>query len=195
MINNLVKKFNFKGANNESKRYLIDHTKTVIGWIGTPETAKYLEITHQALIEINKEYPIIVKTIGAEFNFDPSIEYEYVKWEEASEIEEIKKFDIGIMPLFNSPFERGKCGYKLIQYMGCSLPVIASPVGVNKSIVRKNVGFLASSKEEWISHFKSLILDINLQKSMGKNGYELVKKEFNRDLVFKSILGQIELYL
>ena len=79
--------------------------------------------------------------------------------------------------------------------MGCSKPVIASPIGVNKSIVRKEVGFLATSKEEWISHFKTLILDKELQKSMGTNGYNLVKREFNRDLVFQSILGLIKSHL
>ena len=173
----------------------LHNTKTVIGWIGTPETAKYLDIIHQALLEISKKYSIVVKTIGAKFNFDPSIEYEYIKWKEISEIEEIDKFDIGVMPLYDSPFEKGKCGYKLIQYMGCSKPVIASPVGVNKNIVNNNVGFLATSKEEWVLHFTTLILDKELQKSMGKNGHALVKKEFNRDLVFRLILDLIESHL
>ena len=66
---------------------------------------------------------------------------------------------------------------------------------INKNIVNNNVGFLAISKEEWVVHFTTLILDQELQKSMGKNGHALVKKEFNRDLVFRLILDLIESHL
>ena len=76
---------------------------------------------------------------------------EILPWSEDSEVAYIQSFDVGIMPLTDGPFERGKCGYKLVQYMACGLPVIASPVGVNSRIVEQGkTGFLASSSAEWL---------------------------------------------
>lgn len=96
------------------------------------------------------------------------------------EVEYIKSFDIGIMPLVDGPWEKGKCGYKLIQYMACSVPVIGSPVGVNNEIiVDNNCGFVASSNIEWEEYLNKLILNTSLRKQLGLNGRLAVENKYS----------------
>jgi glycosyltransferase involved in cell wall biosynthesis len=83
------------------------------------------------------------------------------------------------MPLIDSHWERGKCGFKLIQYMACGIPVIASPVGINNEIVNSDVGFLADSNEEWIYAFTQLITNIDLRKKMGINSRIRIEQNYS----------------
>jgi len=88
--------------------------------------------------------------------------------------------DVGIMPLTDTPWARGKCGYKLIQYMACGLPVIASPVGVNAEIVEHGVnGFLASTENEWRAALGVLLGDSSLRQRMGAEGRRKVEREYS----------------
>ncbi len=98
---------------------------------------------------------------------------------EETEVESISECDVGLMPLFDSPWERGKCGYKLIQYMACGLPVVASDVGVNSEIVQDEVnGFLARSSEDWVNSLERLLTDTEMRKRMGKAGRQRVEEEY-----------------
>ena len=100
-------------------------------------------------------------------------------WAEATESEDIARLDIGIMPLVDAPFERGKCGYKLIQYMACGLPVVASPVGVNRQIVEHGVnGFLADTPEAWATALRTLCHDPALRARMGAAGRRKVEQQY-----------------
>lgn len=84
------------------------------------------------------------------------------------------------MPLTDTPWARGKCGYKLIQYMACGLPVIASPVGVNTEIVEHGVnGFLASTEAEWIEALRTLLSDAALRARMGEAGRRKVERDYS----------------
>jgi len=88
--------------------------------------------------------------------------------------------DIGIMPLPDSPWARGKCGYKLIQYMACGLPVVASPVGVNRQIVEHGVnGFLAETDDEWREALATLVADPDLRRRMGAAGRKKVEADYS----------------
>jgi hypothetical protein len=88
--------------------------------------------------------------------------------------------DIGIMPLTDTPWSRGKCGYKLIQYMACGLPVVASPVGVNTHIVEHGVnGFLAASDAEWRDALYKLARDPGLRQKMGTAGRLKVETDYS----------------
>ena len=129
-----------------------NYNKT-IGWIGSPYTQKYLLQIKEALNALNKKHSINLLLVGAtdsivqEF---PDIAVTVVPWSENTETDYIRKMDIGIMPLSNTPWELGKCGYKLIQYMACGIPVVASPVGVNSIIVNNSKsGYLAENNEQW----------------------------------------------
>ncbi len=102
-----------------------------------------------------------------------------VAWTEQTEVASIASCDIGIMPLLDGPFARGKCGYKLIQYMACGLPVVASPVGVNSEIVEHGVnGFLAETPEQWANALQILLADANLRHRMGQAGRQKVEQQY-----------------
>ncbi|MCF6317552.1 MAG: glycosyltransferase family 4 protein [Marinosulfonomonas sp.] len=151
-----------------------------IGWIGSPGTSAYLLTVAKALRTAVLRHGVQIVAIGADPNHAESILAKSVPWCEADEINAIQTFDIGIMPVPDEPFERGKCGYKLIQYMACGLPVVASPVGVNAQIVEHGVnGFLASTDAEWDEALSKLINDPKLRETMGRAGRKKVEQEYS----------------
>lgn len=151
----------------------------IIGWIGSPTTQKYLLEIREALVIISKKYDIKLLLIGASSDIKdllPNIDIEVVPWNESNEANLIGQMDIGIMPLIDSPWERGKCGYKLIQYMACGIPVIASPVGENVNIVsNSNSGYLASNTNEWVDCLDKLITSHKTYNSFSLSGRKAVE--------------------
>jgi glycosyltransferase involved in cell wall biosynthesis len=100
-------------------------------------------------------------------------------WREDTEVDEMRRFDVGIMPLPDEPWARGKCGFKLIQYMACSLPVVASPVGVNAEIVQDGVnGSLATTTAEWVQALQALRADLGMRQRMGVAGRRRVEERY-----------------
>lgn len=151
-----------------------------IGWIGAPATAQFLQLIAPALHEIVARKLARVVAVGANTEQLDDLPIRAQPWTEATEVADIQGFDIGIMPLPDAPFERGKCGYKLIQYMACGKPVVASPVGVNSMIVRDGVdGYLASTQQEWISALTKLIADPLLREQMGGEGRRRVETGYS----------------
>lgn len=105
---------------------------------------------------------------------------QFVEWSQESELSFIQSLDIGIMPLDHSPWSQGKSGFKLIQYMSCGIPVIATPVGANLDIVDHGVnGLFADSDDDWHKSIKTLINNHNLRQKMGENGRAKVEKKFS----------------
>lgn len=151
----------------------------VIGWIGSPTTVKYLELLLPVLNVLNDKHAVQLWIVGGKRGIGSK--NEVVKdWSETGEVGLIQQFDIGIMPLQDSPWERGKCGYKLIQYMGCGLPVVGSPVGVNNSIIQHGRnGFKANTREDWINSLEALITNPALRAKMGQDGRMIVEEQFN----------------
>jgi glycosyltransferase involved in cell wall biosynthesis len=155
----------------------------VVGWIGSPSTAAYLTLIRDALRGLHQRGDVEFRFVGAPKDLDLGVPYRAVDWSEEGEVEAIQQFDCGIMPLRDEPFERGKCGYKLIQYMGCGLPVVASPVGANCDIVQQGVtGFLAASTEEWVQSLDALRRDSSLRQRLGAAGRESVESSYSRDV-------------
>lgn len=163
-----------------------------IGWIGSPSTQKYLldlKYVFKKIFEKNKNVRLLLvgahPSIYAQINYIP---VEVVEWDESTEVKNIKNMDIGIMPLADGPWEKGKCGYKLIQYMACGIPVIASPVGVNREIIEKyNSGFLANNDSEWVEHINNLINSYKLRISMGSNGQLAVENQYSLQSQFEHL--------
>jgi glycosyltransferase involved in cell wall biosynthesis len=151
-----------------------------IGWIGTPTTAKYLIAILPQLAAAAKEHAICLVTIGAP-PIDPpaGLMMEQHSWTEASEASLLSGVDIGIMPLPDEPFERGKCGYKLIQYMACGRPVIASPVGVNTQIVTPDTGLHAGDPAQWQAAITMLCSDVIVRNQMGAAGRRKVENSYS----------------
>ena len=143
----------------------------VVGWTGSHTTLQYLDplilILRELAEEINFEFLVIANT-------SPDFELQnlrFIPWKKQTEIEDLMKMDIGIMPLTDDEWSRGKCGFKLIQYLALEKPALASPVGINdKIVIDGENGFICSTKEEWKSKLKILLEDPVLRNSMGKKG-------------------------
>jgi glycosyltransferase involved in cell wall biosynthesis len=156
-----------------------------IGWIGIPLNAHYLTIIEPALRTVAVAAPIRLHVVGAPVppQFD-SIPAESFLWTEDSEIARIAAFDIGIMPLHDTPWERGKCAYKLLQVMAAGKPVIASPVGANTQVVQHGVnGFLANTTEEWVEALRRLATDPDLRRRMGSEARRTVEERYSTAIV------------
>lgn len=168
-------------TNNYVEKTNYQTDKIIIGWIGSPSTFKYVKSLFPLFDELVEKYDCKIHFVGA--NDESGRLYkniEYIKWTEETEIEIISKFDIGIMPLDNSPWELGKCAYKLIQYMGCGIPVVASPVGMNLEVVEHGInGYFACSPVEWREQLEKLILDSSLRASFGKEGRKKVEDKYS----------------
>jgi glycosyltransferase involved in cell wall biosynthesis len=154
-----------------------------IGWIGTPLNRHHLEALRDAFTRLARErrFELVVVGLNEPLDWDfPCIRH--LDWSLREELSYFSQFDIGIMPLEDSPFARGKCAFKLIQYMAAGLPVVASPVGANCEVVTHGRnGFLAASDEDWQSMLKLLIDDPNLRRRMGEDGRELVRRSYSAD--------------
>jgi glycosyltransferase involved in cell wall biosynthesis len=150
-----------------------------VGWIGSPITSKYLWDLLPIFRPLLLEKKIRLLLIGADPKLGNEPLVEVVPWDEASEAEIIRIFDVGIMPLVDTIWERGKCGYKLIQYMACGLPVIGTPIGVNAKIIKPGInGWHASSLSEWTSALTDCIDNFDKLKEKGLHGRNLVQSEF-----------------
>lgn len=157
--------------------------KPVIGWIGSPATEDYVldyrELLEKVCIDNHARLMLVGARDEAVECFD-SLTPEVVAWSEDTEAEAIGRMDIGIMPLRDSPWERGKCGYKIVQYMACGLPVVASSVGANVDIVRHGEsGFLASNDREWVASLQELIDNPPLRQRMGRAGRGYVEDHYS----------------
>lgn len=154
-------------------------TRFVIGWIGTPHTAAYLTPLAPVLATVCAEGRGVVRLIGGVASALPGVPVEVRPWREEAEAAELAACDVGLMPLPDAPFERGKCGYKLIQCMAAGRPVIASPVGVNTTLVQDGItGFLADHPDAW-QRALTLLRDMPVMaRTMGAAGRARVEAEY-----------------
>lgn len=153
--------------------------KPRIVWIGSPTTAAYLQLICEPLQALASRQPFILRVIGGGAIELPGVHVEVLPWAESTEVESISGCQVGVMPLQDSLWERGKCGYKLIQYMACSLPVVASAVGVNPEIVRHGQnGYLATSPAEWLTALENLLSNASLRETMGAAGRRRVEVDY-----------------
>ncbi|KPV39569.1 glycosyl transferase family 1 [Thiohalorhabdus denitrificans] len=154
-----------------------------IGWIGSPTTAQYLEKIAPALARVCADGQARVRLIGSGKVDLPGVPHEVIPWREGEEAEQLRAMDVGIMPLPDTPWERGKCGFKLIQYMACGLPVVASPVGVNADIVEDGInGYLAGDEEAWVAALNRLKGEPERRQEFGKAGRSKVEGEYSLEV-------------
>ena len=149
-----------------------------VGWIGQRATAAFLTPYAPLFERLSADGLARFAAIGIDAQ-SLGLPMESIVWNEKTEAASISSFDIGIMPLVDEHFERGKCGYKLIQYMACGLPVVASPVGVNRQIVEHGVnGFLAETPGQWEDALRTLASDAGLRQRMGQAGRRKVERQY-----------------
>lgn len=163
-----------------------------IGWIGSPTTARYLHIVEPAIADLCRDGKTQLVLVGSGHVHLNSIPVVIRTWSEKSEVDDIQEFDVGIMPMPDNSWTRGKCGYKLIQYMACGRPVVASRVGVNPDIVEDGVnGFLAENTADWIHAFETLHNNFSLRMRMGKCGRRKVEAKYCMQITASRLLTYI----
>ncbi len=151
-----------------------------IGWTGSHTTMEYLPLLVPTLKKLEKVYPIKFRVIS---NLPPEIELdclEFVKWNKETEIADLAAIHIGVMPLEDSVWAKGKCGFKGLQYMSLQIPSVMSAVGVNPEIVEDGTnGFLCETAEDWYRVLLQLIEDLDQRKKVGQAGYNTVKTRYS----------------
>jgi glycosyltransferase involved in cell wall biosynthesis len=150
--------------------------KVTIGWTGSFSTLQYIEDFIPILSQIKQEYPDIhFKIIADSDNYYPEIDTTVTRWQKKTEITDLNTIDIGIMPLPDTKWTRGKCGFKGLQYMSLGIPCVMSPVGVNTDIIQNGInGFLANNEEEWLNILSNLIKNQTLRKKIGNTGRKTI---------------------
>ncbi len=164
-------------------RSLMYKTKNfTIVWIGSPSTSNYLKLILDPLKKLTNNYGVKLRLIGCGYLELKDVQFESFMWSEKTEIELISECHVGIMPLKNDNWSRGKCGFKLIQYMACGIPGVASPIGVNNEIIDHDInGYLANTHNEWIDYIIRLKEEKDLYKKLSDNAIKKVSNNYSFD--------------
>lgn len=155
-----------------------------IGWTGSITTIKHFELALPVLKKLKQKYGkrIKIKVIGDEKYENSELGIKGIGWSRENEIEELSTLDIGIMPLPNDEWSKGKCGLKGLEYMALEIPPVMSRVGVNTEIIQDGInGFLADGEEEWIRKIEMLIDDKELRNKMGGEALKTVKENYSTE--------------
>ncbi len=150
-----------------------------VGWIGSPSTSVYLSALAPPLAQLGREGPVRFVVVGGRCEAIDGVEVVNLPWEETTEVSLINTFDVGVMPLFDDEWARGKCALKLIQYMACGVPAVASPVGANLDIINDSCGLLASDSNAWLGGLRRLRDDRALRRDMGLAGRHRVERFYS----------------
>ncbi|MDQ5851135.1 MAG: glycosyltransferase family 4 protein [Chloroflexota bacterium] len=154
--------------------------KPVIGWIGTPMTARYLRLLERPLRALRTRHDFVLKVIGAPNFTMEGIEVQAVPWSEATEVDELRTCDIGIMPIPDDPWARGKSALKLIQYLAAGVAAVASPVGANCDVLQESRnGLFAVTEEDWTEKLAALIERPAYREHLARAGRHTVEERFS----------------
>ncbi|MBN1974703.1 MAG: glycosyltransferase family 4 protein [Sedimentisphaerales bacterium] len=170
------------------KQYKDKDDKFSIGWTGTSSNFPYLKSVEKPLARFLSDHKnAYLKIIADKPYYSELIPPErliFVQWSRETEVETLQTMSAGIMPLTDTPWARGKCSFKMLQYMAVGLPVIVSPVGMNNEVISKdNIGFAANSPDDWYNAFETLYNNIPMQMKLGSIGREVVEKYFSADAI------------
>lgn len=152
--------------------------KVRLVWIGSKSTLRYLSLIEPILEKIGSRFSqAMLRIICDDFPVFKNIEVEKRSWTRQTEIADLKQCDIGLAPLPDNRFTRGKCGFKVLQYSAAGLPVVTSNVGVNSEFVQDGIsGFIASNPEQWYERITALVEKADLRKQMGRRAGEFVRQ-------------------
>ena len=151
-----------------------------VGWIGLPYNFGYLHLIREALRRVQALVQMQFRVISSHPPDLPGVNVEFRRWSLDTEVEDLQDCQLGVMPLDDDRWARGKCGLKLLQYMAMGIPAVASPVGVNKEIIKdgKN-GFWATSEEEWFKRLMQLCQDSPLRATMGQAARQTIVEQYS----------------
>ncbi len=164
-----------------AKPELRNKEKITIGWSGSFSTIKHFEEIIPVLKELVKRHPnkLQFKIVGDENYRNEELNIKGIAWTEKTEVDEINGFDIGIMPLPNDEWAKGKCGLKALTYMACEVPVVMSGVGVNVEIAEGESAMIANTQSEWLNALEELINSKDKREQLGKKGRQRVTEKYS----------------
>ena len=152
----------------------------VIGWTGSYSTVQHLDTLREALARLARQVDFRLRVIGTPSYEIPGVEIEAMNWRSETELDDLSEIDIGIMPLPDDNWSKGKCGLKALQFMALGIPTVCSPVGVNTDIIQDNVnGLIASSNDEWVEKLTMLLHSAELRDRLGKEGRRTVEEKYS----------------
>ncbi len=168
--------------------------RQVIGWSGTSGGFKYLYAIESALHRLlDRHRDAIVKVVSDRrpvFAKLPPDRVVYERWHPATEVQSLHDFTVGLMPLTDDPWARGKCSYKMLTYMSVGVPVVVSPVGMNVEVLEKGeCGYSAISMDDWVEAISRLITNQGLASQMGQTGRHIIETCYARDIIGPRIAG------
>ena len=166
-----------------------------IGWSGSISTGKHFELILPVLMRLKEEFGerLHFKIMGTHTTYPELRGLETVPWTEQTEVPVLNSFDIGVMPLPDDEWSRGKCGLKALTYMACEVPVVATPLGVNTSIITHGEnGMLAATAEQWYNCLLQLVNDGAMRNRMGRLGRKTVEEKYSVKANFPAYLGVFE---
>jgi glycosyltransferase involved in cell wall biosynthesis len=162
--------------------YSTNKKAVCIGWSGSFTTIEHFETCIETLKIIKDKYKdkIYFKVIGDKNYVNEALNIKGYPWEKSTELVDLQEIDIGIMPLPDDDWAKGKCGLKGLQYMALSIPTLMSPVGVNKDIIQDGVnGYLCNDTQEWVEKLSLLIEDPQLRERIGKKGRDTIENSYS----------------
>jgi glycosyltransferase involved in cell wall biosynthesis len=165
--------------------------KVVLGWVGKKENLIYLDIVKEALQEISdiRQNLIILKIVCDQHYFIKGVDVLNQPWDIKKEVDNLRSIDIGLMPLIDDEWSRGKCSFKALQFMSLGIPVVISPVGTNNEIVSHGEnGYFADTKEEWIKYLLDLIDDEKTRKIIGMAGRKYIITKYTYEVATPMLL-------
>ncbi|MCC2670416.1 MAG: sugar transferase, PEP-CTERM/EpsH1 system associated [Armatimonadetes bacterium] len=162
------------------RREYRDASPVVIGWSGSATTVAHLQTVDRVLQRVAEQAKVRLHVMGTPSYSLAGVETRAVEWSPEVELPQLQEFDIGIMPLPDEEWARGKCALKALQYMAVGVPVVTSPVGVNAEIIRDGEnGFLATTEDEWVDRLLKLVRSVQLRERVGRAGRATVLTEFS----------------
>lgn len=173
-------------------------TPPVVGWIGSPTTALYIRSLVPIVQRVHARQPFTLLVSGTGQPLDvPGVPTENVPWSLDGEVGLFKRCDVGVYPLADDEWSKGKCGFKAIEFMACGVPVVAAAVGVNREIIQDGVnGFLASTADEWVEKLARLLADAELRRRFGEAGRRTVDDRYSLQkaapMVAETLRGVVE---
>ena len=176
------------------KKKISNPREVILGWIGTKGNLKYLKKLEPVFETIHQRFPRVkLKIVSNDFYDSPHLPVIKKPWKLEDENEDLVTFDIGLMPLNDDLWSRGKCGLKIVQYLSVGVPVVCAPVGINSDIVKDGEnGFWARGQQEWVDHLSTLIQNPDLRHQMGLKGIETVERQYSLAVTSEMFFGVLQ---